>query len=392
MIEQVLDDKSGASFGTPAALPVNHNVFNISMDVLDKHEARVVQALRGFLIKGKDCLVTKIAEQLKEFLSQRLGDGGEMDLRDLGEAIFWPMTRALFGDHSVESVEPRLYKAWETIDGQFGKAVKGHVVKEVHESVAVASQNFKAMITGSAGCPMGPALEFYNMQVGEPNGGTADAAAGFAVAAWWGGLGNTWPSTVWTFGEILRDPELKRRAYEEVDKNFADQPDANGDYDVERLPFFTACLNEMLRMRTYSIAWRQAQVDTVLCAENGESYNIKAGSLIAVPWAVQHYDDSIWSEPLKFNPDRHMPGTEELKRKQLSAVRERFALSPFSWGPHKCSGYPLAMVEIPVALAVAFQMYNMELIDDLPGSDWKSAFGVVGPDSQPTRIRFTRRK
>lgn len=315
-----------------------------------------------------------------------------MDLRDLGEAIFWPMTQALFGDHACEKVQPGLYKAWEVIDGNFGKAVKGHVVPEVREAVEMAATNFKEAILGKSGCPMGPALEFYNKELGEPNGGTADAAARLAVAAWWGGLGNTWPSTVWTFGDILKNPELKRRAYEEVDANFADQPDASGNYDVDRLPFMTSCLNEMLRMRTYSIAWRQAQSDTVLDAESGRKYLIKGGTLIAVPWAVQHYDETLWADPFTFRPDRHMPGAEELKTKKLSAVRERFALSPFSWGPHKCSGYPLAMVEIPVALALVFQLYDMELLDDLPGPDWQAAFGVVGPDAQPTRVRFTRRK
>lgn len=50
------------------------------------------------------------------------------------------------------------------------------------------------------------------------------------------------------------------------------------------------------------------------------------------------------------------------------------------------------MVEIPVALALVFQMYDMELIDGLPGPDWQAAFGVVGPDTQPTRVKFTRRK
>jgi cytochrome P450 len=392
MIEQVLDDKTGASFGSPAALPVNRNVFGVSGDILDKHEARVVQVLRGFLIKNKEGLVTRIATQMKSFLGERLGESGTMDLRDLGEAIFWPMTQALFGDHAVEKVQPGLYKAWETIDGQFGAAVKGHSIPELKAAVKMAATNFEEAINGKSACPMGPALEFYNSQVGTPNGGSAEAAAGMATAAWWGGLGNTWPSTVWTFGEILRDPELRRRAYEEVDKNFADQPDADGNFDVDRLPFFTSCLMEMLRMRTYSIAWRMAQKDALLVSEDGTKYPIKAGTLIGVFWAVQHFDEEMWTKPFEFRPDRHLPGKEELKAKNLSAVRERFALSPFSWGPHKCSGYPLAMVEIPVALAITFQLYDMELLDSLPGPDWKAAFGVVGPDSQPTRVKYTLRR
>lgn len=392
LIESSLDDV--VSFGNPITpnMSVNKNVFGVKADILDKHEDRVVQRVRGFLIKNKDGLATRIADQMRTYLSARIGDGGEMDLRDLGEAIFWPMTQALFGDHAVESVEPKLYKAWESIDNLLGKALRGHAVPEVKDAVDIAAANFKASILGQSGCPMGPALDFYNKEVGEGNGGDAESAARLATAAWWGGLGNTWPSTVWTFGMILADPKYRAMAYEAVDKDFHDQPDADGNYDFDRLTFFTACLNEVLRLKTYSIAWRVVAKDVVLEAESGKQYLFKAGTTCAVPWSVQHYDERMWASPHEFRPERHMPGTQELKGKGLSPVRERFALSPFSWGPHKCSGYPLAMIEIPVALAVVFQMYDMELLDGLPGHDWKAAFGVVGPDSQPTRVKFTRRK
>lgn len=391
MVEMVLDDV--VTFGNPITpnMSVNKNVFGISAEVLETHEDDVVKRLRGFLIKNKDGLATRIADKMKSYLAQRIGDGAVMDLRDLGEAIFWPMTQALFGDHSIEKVEPGLYKAFETIDGLFGKALQGRALPEVRASVDLAAQHFKASITGVSGCPMGPALKFYNDQVGVANGGNADAAARFATAAWWGGLGNTWPSTVWTFGMLLADPRCRRMAYEEVDREFHDQPDANGNYDFSRLKFLTSALSEVLRLKTYSIAWRVVQKDIVLEAESGNCYLLSKGTTVAVPWCVQHYDENIWSQPYEFRPERHLPGMEEQKGKGLSAVRERMALSPFSWGPHKCSGYPLAMVEIPAALAVVFQAYDMELLDDLPGHDWKTAFGVVGPDTQPTRVRMRRR-
>lgn len=222
--------------------------------------------------------------------------------------------------------------------------------------------------------------------------GEEDSAARLSVAAWWGGLGNTWPSTVWTFGMILAHPKYRRLAYEEVDRVFADQPDAEGNYDFGRLQFLTACLKEVLRMKTYSIAWRLTQKDTTLEAESGKRYTLKKNMLVAIPWCVQHYDEELWSQPHVFRPERHMPETDELKTRNLPTVRERFALSPFSWGSHKCSGSSLAMVEIPVAMAVVFQMFDMEILDPLPGHDWKSAFGVVGPDSAPVRVRLTRRK
>lgn len=392
MVEAVLGDER--RFGDPVTpnMSVNKNVFGVPAETLEKHESRVVKKLRGFLIRNKTKLANEIADNMKQYMTEKIGDSKVMDLRDLGEAIFWPMTKALFGDHAVEKVEPGLYNSWYVIDNLFGKALKGHVVPEVKDGVEMARKNFHATLDGSAGCPMGPVLKFYNAEVGEANGGSVDAAARLSVAAWWGGLGNTWPSTVWTFGHILADPKYRRMAYEEVDKNFSNQPDKDGNYDVDKLPFFTACLNEVLRLKTYSIGWRIVKQDLVLESEAGRKWKLAKGTLVAVPWCVQHYNEANWSNAENFHPERFMPGQEEIKRRGLSAVRERFAHSPFSWGPHKCSGYPLAMVEIPVALAVVFQLYDMELVDPLPGYDWRAAFGVVGPDEKPCRVRFTRRK
>ena len=57
---------------------------------------------------------------------------------------------------------------------------------------------------------------------------------------------------------------------------------------------------------------------------------------------------------------------------------DQYAWAPFSAGVHKCSGYPLAMLEIPVVLAIMLRDFNLDIMDDLPGYDWKSAFGVIG--------------
>ena len=51
-----------------------------------------------------------------------MGEEGTMDLRDLGEAIFWPMTEALFGEGSSKANAPHLFKAFEDIDNSFGKS------------------------------------------------------------------------------------------------------------------------------------------------------------------------------------------------------------------------------------------------------------------------------
>ena len=70
----------------------------------------------------------------------------------------------------------------------------------------------------------------------------------------------------------------------------------------------------------------------------------------------------------------------------------RSAQRSFGAGVHKCSGYSLAMIEIPVVLALVLREYEMELLDPLPPMDYQQAFGLIGAVDQPTRVRYKRRQ
>lgn len=316
-----------------------------------------------------------------------LGDSGEMDLRDLGVAIFWPMTEALFGEKAGIDSAPFLYQAFEDIDNKFGVALKGRKVVQVEQGVTKAYNQFSSMITEAknGGCPVGPLIDYYDNVT---NSEHPDLTAKFATAAWWGGQGNTLPSTVWAFGNILANPEAKRRAYEEVDSTFAGQPNAEGHYDYDTIPYLTAALKETLRLCTYSIAWRHVQQDTTLTAKSGNTYKLNKGSLVGLHFALRHFDDTVYPQPNQFNPQRFIGYGAG-----LSPVIDGkpYAWVPFSAGRHKCSGYPLAMLEIPVVMALVFREYDMELLDPLPGYNFQQAFGVIGPDDKPVRIKYTKR-
>jgi hypothetical protein len=49
------------------------------------------------------------------------------------------------------------------------------------------------------------------------------------------------------------------------------------------------------------------------------------------------------------------------------------------------------MVEIPVVLALTLREYDLKLLDPLPGMDYRSSFGVVGPTEGPVRVQYKRR-
>ena len=282
-------------YGNPQTpnMSVTKTIFQVSEEQLEEYEDTAIKQLRRLLLRQSGNLANDIADKVGPYLQRYLGEEGVMDLQDLGTAVFWPMTQALFGEDVNRETCPHMRGAFDKIDNEFGKALKGRKVPLVEEGVAEARVVFENLIDQAKGggeggqCPaggkakggktMGPLLEFYD---GLSGGKDKELTGKFATAAWWGGQGNTIPATVWTFGLILANEEARRRAYEEVDQQFADQPDEKGNYDFDRLEYLSASLREALRLKTYSIAWRLVKKDHVMTSSSGNTYAIKKGTLV----------------------------------------------------------------------------------------------------------------
>eukprot|EP00397_Hematodinium_sp_SG-2012_P046938 GEMP01053196.1.p1 GENE.GEMP01053196.1~~GEMP01053196.1.p1 ORF type:complete len:308 (+),score=64.32 GEMP01053196.1:521-1444(+) len=307
---------------------------------------------------------------MRAFLPQELGVGtGTVDLRDLANMVFWPMTSCLFGARCEKVRNPQLLQLFLDIDTRFGKALKGHVVQEVVDAVNKAGLVFHDIIQFDT---MGPLCQFYLDIVKDPL-----MAAKFCTSAWWGGLGNTLPGTMWTIGHILNDPEVRRKAYDEVNR-------WDGTLDAATLPFISSCFSETLRIKTFSVSWRHVKKERIMQGKSGKRYQFRTGMLVGVHWCLRHFDSDVYPDPFEFRPAR-------FEATQHQDMGKQWSWAPFGRGLHKCSGYGLASYEIPLIVALFLQQYDLELIDPLPGLDWKAAFGVVGPDDAPARVNYRKR-
>merc|ERR1719171_1608721 len=114
--------------------------------------------------------------------------------------------------------------------------------------------------------------------------------------------------------------------------------------------------------------------------------------LVGLHFCMRHLDGEVHDHPTAFRPERFLGLGEGVASISSEMGGKKYAWVPFSAGRHKCSGYSLAMLEIPVAMALVLRHYDMELLDPLPGMDYRQAFGVVGPDGAPARVRYTRRR
>jgi len=168
-------------------MPTNHNVFGISKPDLKEHEATAIKTLKVEVKRNDAMLASKIGLELTTYMRDHMGAEGECDLRDLGVAVFWPMTVALFGEGASIETHPGLYKCFDEIDTHFPKvtctatppptrcvgteqprrrgfafpfqALRGKKVPQVLDNVATANTVFREMLdrhhAAPSQCPIG---------------------------------------------------------------------------------------------------------------------------------------------------------------------------------------------------------------------------------------------
>jgi cytochrome P450 len=121
--------------------------------------------------------------------------------------------------------------------------------------------------------------------------------------------------------------------------------------DVGELGLTVRVLHEALRLcppaaGTVRSPTRDIEVD---------GYRVEANSFAAVSFYAMHRDPALWTEPLRFDPDRFLP--------ERSKGRSRWQYLPFGGGPRSCIGDHFAMLEATLALATIIRAAEIESLD-----------------------------
>merc|ERR1719376_1533534 len=112
---------------------------------------------------------------------------------------------------------------------------------------------------------------------------------------------------------ILKDPEIKAKAVDEVRKNGKLFETHENDFDpLSALPFVTSCLYEVLRLYTASISHRHAVTDFGIITASGMKYKIPKGDMVTISGFALHRNEKRFPDPEKYNPERWMLGLPDL--------------------------------------------------------------------------------
>jgi cytochrome P450 len=172
---------------------------------------------------------------------------------------------------------------------------------------------------------------------------------------------------------LAGSPEWQQRCRDESDRL------GDGPLDIEsleKLESLDLVMNESIRMVT-PVQWAMRQ--TVRDTEFLGHYLPKGTNVIAYP-GMNHRVPEIWTDPMKFDPDRFAEPRNEHKR-------HRYAFSPFGGGAHKCIGMTFGQLEVKTIVHRLLRKYRLELVRPGYQTTWDYGGMPVPKDGMPIVLR-----
>jgi len=152
-------------------------------------------------------------------------------------------------------------------------------------------------------------------------------------------------TVTWACYELSRHPQIEDRLWQEVHAVLRDQQPTVA--QIPQLTYTQMVVNEVLRLYPPApFVSRRVVRDDII-----SGYLIPADHVVSANICASHRHPQYWNRPEMFDPDRFSPEHPD------PGVRR--AYFPFGAGPHLCIGNGLALMEIPLILAMIVQRYRL---------------------------------
>ncbi|CAO0796787.1 unnamed protein product [Mucor circinelloides] len=172
-----------------------------------------------------------------------------------------------------------------------------------------------------------------------------------------------------TLYELAQNPEIQKRAREEVIRVLGDSPE-----DIiptleqtKQLTYINMIMKETMRRHppAYNTTARVATEDI-----NMAGVYIPKGTEMCLDIYNLHHNPDVWMDPYKFDPERFAPGGEADKQQGI-------AWAPFSNGARQCIGMNFSLVEQRVVLSMLLKKYTWTLPADSPHKETLQNRGIA---------------
>ena len=146
--------------------------------------------------------------------------------------------------------------------------------------------------------------------------------------------------------ELSHNQEVQDRTRQELNDVLGDSTEITKDH-LNQLTYLEKVIKECLRLYPPApFGGRLLAEDTVI-----EGYTIPSGSFIWMLIGSMHRNPTVWSDPLRFDPERFSA--------ENSAGRHPFAYIPFSKGIRNCIGQKYAMLVMKITLAAVLRKFKL---------------------------------
>lgn len=173
----------------------------------------------------------------------------------------------------------------------------------------------------------------------------------------------------WTMAELIRNPEVKERAQQEVRKACKGKSKVE-ENDLQKLAYLKLIIKESWRL--HPPAPLMIPRETTENCTIDDKYEISAKTRVVLNATAIGTDTKYWENPEKFYPERFL-------NKDIDFRGQHFELLPFGAGRRGCPGITFAVSLVELALANLLFFFDWELPQGISARDldMEEALGIT---------------
>lgn len=365
---------------------------------------KVMQQQLKFVHKGLNQLnmashCAKIVREAEEYFAT-VPNEGEMDLMQfLSELIILTASRCLLGQEIRETVHAEFAELYQELsDGMNHLSFFWPTAPTERHRKRDAARAKIAKIFGKVIENRRATGEKHDdfLQVlcdAEYTDGTqakTDEIVGLMLAALFAGQHTSNITSCWLGLSVLqRDQQgtnpngnLLKKILEEQEEVMKKYNDAINLDSLAEMDLLHQCVKETLRMYPpLIILMRKCLEPMTYTDEAGKEILIPKGDIVAVSPPVAHRLETVFKNPLEFEPERFMGD-------RVEDTKEKNSFLAFGGGRHGCLGERFGFLQVKTIWSLLFRTFEWELAGPHPKRDFSAI--VVGPQA-PCMIKFKRK-
>lgn len=200
------------------------------------------------------------------------------------------------------------------------------------------------------------------------------------------GTDTTSSTLEWTITEIVRHPEVMKKAQEEV-RSISHEEGTLNESHLRHLHYLKAVIKEAMRLHP-PVPLLVARESMDKCAIDG--YEIPAKTRVLINTFAIGRDPDSWDDPLCYNPERFMEGDED----KIDFKGQDFRFLPFGGGRRGCPGYSFGLATVELTLARLLYHFDWKLPPGVEAEkiDLTEIFGLATRKKTPLLLIPTAKK